>query len=133
MKRYKNSQAFSLLELLVVVGIISVLLAIIASSYSTAQKKTRDAKRASDLKTIQQAAEQYYSVCGYQYPDFSTVISPIICQNNPTIVILPTDKLPHDPRGTPYSYGCLGACDTSSFTICATPELESSICVSSQQ
>jgi prepilin-type N-terminal cleavage/methylation domain-containing protein len=132
MKRYKNSPAFSLLELLVVVGIISVLLAIIASSYSTAQKKTRDAKRASDLKTIQQAAEQYYSVCGYQYPNFSAEVPTIGC-TNPAMVILPTDKLPHDPRGTPYSYGCLGACDTSSFTICATPELESSICVSSQQ
>jgi prepilin-type N-terminal cleavage/methylation domain-containing protein len=131
MKRYKNSPAFSLLELLVVVGIISVLLAIIASSYSTAQKKTRDAKRASDLKTIQQAAEQYYSVCGYQYPNFNSEIAPIICIS-PSMAILPTDKLPHDPRG-PTPYECSGTCNTSGFTICATPELESSICVSSQQ
>lgn len=125
----KKLKGFTLLELLVVVGIISILLAIIASSYSTAQKKTRDARRASDLKTIQQAAEQYYAVCGYSYPNFGLGISPIICSTTP---ILPTDKLPKDPLGDPYS--CSGTCDTSGFTICAPdPEIETSICVSNQQ
>ena len=129
-----KNKGFSLLELLVVIGIISLLLAAAVSSYSTAQKKTRDARRQADLKTIQQAAEQYYSICGYTYPNFSAgVNAPIICTVDPTQIILPTDKIPKDPKGgTPYI--CSGTCNTSSFTLCAPqPELVTTICVSSQQ
>lgn len=127
----KKLKGFSLLELLVVVGIISILLAIVASSYATAQKKTRDARRASDLKTIQQAAEQYYSICGYQYPDFSLTVPEIVCSATP---ILPTDKMPKDPKDAIY-YTCKSGvtCSPDGFTICATPELNDEICVSNQQ
>lgn len=129
-----KKQGFSLLELLVVIGIISLLLSVAISSYSTAQKKTRDAKRQADLKTIQQAAEQYYSICGFSYPNFNAgVTNAITCSSiNPTQVILPTEKLPKDPK-TNSVYTCSGSCTTSSFTLCATPELATSICVSSQQ
>jgi len=125
-------RGFSLLELLVVIGIVSILLAIAAASYSTTQMKSRDAKRQADLKNIQQAAEQYYSICGFEYPDFSGgVRSAIVCAN-PAQGILPTRKLPLDPKtGSPY--GCEGTCDTSEFTLCATPELGGEICVSNQQ
>jgi len=128
-----KKKGFSLLELLVVVGIIAVLLAIVASSYSTAQKKTRDAKRAGDLRTIQQAAEQYYSVCGYAYPTFADGAGFAIYCSDPTMGILPTDRVPLDPKsGSPYP--CQGTCDTSGFTLCATAEIGSdSICVSNQQ
>src|SRR3989338_6984910 len=61
-------KAFTLLEMLVVVGIIAVLVSIGTSSYSTAQKKARDAKRQSDLKSFQNALEQCYSVNSYAYP-----------------------------------------------------------------
>ncbi len=61
-------KSFTLLELLVVLGIISVIVTMAFSSYSTAQKKARDAKRQSDLKTAQQAMEQCYSVNNFQYP-----------------------------------------------------------------
>lgn len=129
----KKLKGFSLLELLVVVGIISILLSIVASSYSTAQKKTRDAKRSSDLKTIQQAAEQYYAICDYTYPVFDTVNASfeIACG---TTVILPTGKLPMDPlTGDPYE--CGGTCNEAEFTLCATSEvnLSTPICVSNQQ
>ncbi len=128
-----KNKGFSLLELLVVIGIISILLAVAISSYSTTQKRTRDSRRASDLKTVQQAAEQYYSVCGYVYPTFTTAANyAIFCPNAPTIMLLPTDKLPLDPK-TQLPYGCNGTCDDSGFTLCATPELGSSICVTNQQ
>lgn len=126
----KKLKGFSLLELLVVVGIISILLSIVASSYSTAQKKTRDARRVSDLKTIQQAAEQYYAVCGYRYPDFSTAIPTIGCPNN---LILPTEKLPRDPLGHAYNCCSGSICNTTQFSLCATPELGGSISISNQQ
>jgi len=130
----RKNKGFSLLELLVVVGIISILLAVVASSYSTAQKKTRDTRRASDLKTIQQAAEQYYSICSYAYPDFSNGASTEIACT--TTVILPTGKLPMDPlTGDPYECSGVGDCDTSKFTLCAESEIDpaTNICVSNQQ
>jgi len=126
----RKNKGFSLLELLVVIGIISILLAIAASSYSTAQKKTRDTRRAADLKTIQQAAEQYYSICSFEYPNFASgVNSEISCG---TTVILPTEKLPFDPA-TGETYKCFGTCNEDQFTLCATPEIEPKICVSNQQ
>lgn len=64
----KISKGFTLLEMLVVIGIISVLVSMGIASYSTAQKKARDAKRQSNLKSFQSALEQCYSVNNYTYP-----------------------------------------------------------------
>jgi len=58
----KQSNGFTLLELLVVISIIGILVSLVSVSYSTAQKKSRDAKRKGDLKSIQNAFEQYYAV-----------------------------------------------------------------------
>src|SRR3989338_3198993 len=62
-----RNKGFTLLELLVVVGIITILVNMGLSSFSTAQKKGRDAKRKTDIRGIQGALEQYYSVCGFVY------------------------------------------------------------------
>lgn len=72
-------KAFTLLEILVVVGIIAVLVSLGFSSYSTAQKKVRDTKRKSDLKEIQEALEQYYTICNFEYPN--SVSSDSVCIN----------------------------------------------------
>jgi len=121
-------KAFTLLEMLVVIGIIAVLIAIGTTSYSTAQKKARDARRKNDIKTIQNALEQYYSVCGYQYP--GSLGSSIYCAS-PTIGIMPT--VPVDPKtNTPYP---CSPCSTSQYTVCATLESETSnsYCVNNLQ
>ena len=55
--------------MLIVIGIIAVIVAFSATSYSTAQKKARDAKRKTDLKSAQNCLEQYYSYNNnYKYP-----------------------------------------------------------------
>jgi prepilin-type N-terminal cleavage/methylation domain-containing protein len=128
-KNRKTNRGFSLLELLVVVGILGILLTFGISSYNTAQKRSRDAKRRGDIKDLQKAAEQYYSICNYSYPA-NLGTSSIVC-TNPTNQIMPTNRLPHDPK-TGSAYSCIG-CSTSGFTICATPEIENQICVYSQQ
>ncbi len=68
MKKFQITSGFTLLELLVVIGIISILLGFGAVSYSTSQKKARDAKRKADLQAIQKVLEQCYSVNTYSYP-----------------------------------------------------------------
>ncbi len=71
MKQIKKG--FTLLEVLVVIGIIGILIGLMSSSYSTAQRKARDAKRSSDLKTIQNCLEQAYSYNSvYSYVTAST-------------------------------------------------------------
>ncbi|MFA6005036.1 MAG: type II secretion system protein [Patescibacteria group bacterium] len=129
-----SKKGFSLLELLVVIGIIAVLLAIGAASYSSIQRKSRDAKRRGDLKTLQQSMEQYYAVCGNLYPTVfpgTGVNTAIVCAAS-ALTILPTGQIPFDPKdGT--AYDCSGTCDNTQFTLCADAEIESSICVSNQQ
>lgn len=62
-------KSFTLLEMLVVIGIISILVTVGFASYSTVQKKARDAKRQGDLKAAQQVMEQCYSINSFQYPN----------------------------------------------------------------
>jgi len=138
----KRQYGFTLLEMLVVLGIIGLIMGIAVSSFSTAQKKARDSKRKSDLKTIQNALEQYYSVCGYKYPTpDSSKLFTVICVN-PSIEMLPTTSLPRDPK-TDVSYVYTG--DGSSYQLCipvrlnATPPVfesesgASTYCITNQQ
>lgn len=64
----KVSKAFTLVELLVVISIIGILASIGLVSFRTAQARSRDAQRKSDLKEIGSALELYYSDYG-QYPN----------------------------------------------------------------
>lgn len=130
-KKKKRIIGFTLLELLVVIGIISVLVSLGTFSYSTAQKKARDTKRKSDLQAIKNGLEQYYSICGFNYPTpGGSVFSSVICLS-PSTVILPT--VPVDPK-TITPYPC-ASCDSSTYNVCATLEAETpaSYCVNNQQ
>lgn len=109
----KFKRAFTLLEMLVVIGIIAILLGLGAVSYSTAQKKARDSKRKSDLSAIRNAMEQCYSINTYQYPTLPS--APLTGQTLPA----PCTSLltfPADPLGD--SYRCSGTCDDTQYTIC---------------
>lgn len=68
MKKNKKNKGFTLFELLVSISIIGILTALASVAFSGAQKKARDARRMQDVKAIQTAAEQYYSVNTYVYP-----------------------------------------------------------------
>ncbi|MCS7093386.1 MAG: prepilin-type N-terminal cleavage/methylation domain-containing protein [Patescibacteria group bacterium] len=112
-------KSFTLLEMLVVIGIIGILISLGVSSYSTAQRKSRDAKRKSDLKIIQNALEQYYSICGGKYPssiNFSGTITATTTDcpglaSDVTLISMPTDPLGGN-------YQCVGTCNASAYTIC---------------
>ena len=63
-----SRSAFTLIELLVVISIIAILVAAATASWRNAQEKSRDGKRKSDLKAIQQALELYFQT-NAKYPD----------------------------------------------------------------
>jgi len=101
---------FTLLEMLVVIGIIAVLAGMGAVSYSTAQKKARDGKRKMDIGAIKNAMEQYYMLCNGSYPasdagkvpeTIETAVPPT-CSPDPVIVIM--SAAPHDPKNPAPSY-----------------------------
>ncbi|MBI2327901.1 prepilin-type N-terminal cleavage/methylation domain-containing protein [Candidatus Curtissbacteria bacterium] len=64
---YSKARGFTLIELLVVISIIAILIAAGTFSWTNAQQKGRDAKRKTDLKSVQQALELYLQTYG-RYP-----------------------------------------------------------------
>jgi len=64
-----NKKGFTLFELLVVISIVGVLVGLVTISFSSAQKRARDARRRDDLQALQKALEQYYALSGGTYPD----------------------------------------------------------------
>ena len=67
----KHSQGFTLIEVLFVIGIISILSAVILTNLHDARSFGRDAKRLIDMKEIQNALEFYYDTNG-RYPSSDT-------------------------------------------------------------
>ncbi len=56
-----NKKAFTLIELLVVIAIIGILATISVITLSNARSKSRDAKRAGDIKQVQTALELFFN------------------------------------------------------------------------
>ena len=67
----KNKKAFTLVELLIVVGIIGVLVSVLMPAMSTAQKRTSIMKTRNFLVAMSTALEQYQSEYGF-FPEFLT-------------------------------------------------------------
>jgi prepilin-type N-terminal cleavage/methylation domain-containing protein len=56
----KSTKGFTLIEILIVVAIIGILASVVVVGLGPAQKRGRDARRASDLRSVQTALELYY-------------------------------------------------------------------------
>ncbi len=131
----RSRAGFTLIELLVVISIMVILITMGITSFATAQKKGRDTKRKNDLKDIQTALEQHYSVCNYTYPVPTGFYTQGIICTSPSIAILPT--VPTDPRTTPYycPTPVASKCTSTAYTICTTLESEPTpqYCLNNQQ
>ena len=107
----KMHKAFTLLELLVVIGIIGIIMALATVAYSTTQKSGRNSRRKQDLVAMQNALEQYYAANSYVYPASN-------CTDASTYL---KSSWPVDP-GDGSSYAGVSTCTTSTYCICATME-----------
>jgi prepilin-type N-terminal cleavage/methylation domain-containing protein len=92
----KFKKGFTLIEIVVVIGIIGVLTVIILPSLSNVRTRNRDTERISDIGTIQLGLLNYYSKYGY-YPDSLDPASTTLQQ-----FITPEAFL--DPDGNDYNY-----------------------------
>lgn len=95
----KRNTGYTLMELLVVIGIMMILMAMATVGYSEVQKKSLDARRKSDLEILRQALElcRNENVDGV-YPDLLSSLSNCSGKNILNVI-------PKDPKtGDQYAY-----------------------------
>lgn len=94
----KSARGFTLIELLVTISIIAVLAAIGLVAYSSVMKQGRDAKRQSDLRSIQSALNQYF-IDQNSYPQIITFGGSLFAGVKTYLNVIP-----NDPMGGTWSY-----------------------------
>ena len=117
MTKLKSIKGFSLFELLVTISIIGILVSVATVSFSSAQKKARDARSVQDIGMIQKSAELYYSLNSFTYP-LTTKFSAGEKWTAPdgTTVIL--ESFPKPPKSTQY----YASSDGTTYCVCADVE-----------
>ncbi len=91
-------KSFTLIELIVVIGIIALLSALGVSSYSGFQQTARDSRRKADLEIITNALNSYYAANGRFPPSAGWVYSTSGANNwIPGLVPTYIESLPIDP------------------------------------
>ncbi|KKQ24404.1 MAG: General secretion pathway protein G [Candidatus Woesebacteria bacterium GW2011_GWA1_37_8] len=118
-----NSRGFTLMELLVTIGIIAILSAISLFAIAGSRKSSRDAKRKADLESIRTALELYRSDCG-EYPAGIAVNSPLLSGAVPPCSaggIRYLEKVPGDPVNSA-TYAYTRSASRVSYTLCSRLE-----------
>ena len=100
MRKYLKHKAFTLVELLVVVSIISFLSSIVLSTLNSTRGKARDARRLQDVNQLKIAFNSYYA----DYGSFPLVANDTFClglDNGSTCWegYIPNDLIPHSIYG----------------------------------
>lgn len=109
----KNHGGFTLIELLVVVAIIGMLVSVIMVSMDTSRRKSRDAKRFTDIDQVKSGLDLFYLHAG-GYPDPSLWIpnGNLTC-NGLQIMRIPQDSFAgysydYTEGGNPTNGACTG-------------------------
>jgi prepilin-type N-terminal cleavage/methylation domain-containing protein len=70
----KQNKGFTIVELLIVIVVIGILALLVITTYAGIQAKARNAKRQTDLKSLQTKLEAFYNDNGY-YPNLADMQS----------------------------------------------------------
>lgn len=136
MKGKNSIRGFTLIELLVVIAIIGVLASIVLASLNSARRKSRDARRITDLKQIQLALELYFDA--QSPPQYPGAIAPDAgCANRGGLNVLATGgyipQVPLDPQGGCYQYTSNGSGTRTTYHLGATLEETTNPALSSKK
>lgn len=113
-------QGYTLIEILVAAAIIAVLSVVGVTSYTSINKRSRDARRKSDLEQVRSALEMYRAdnssyLGNTTWATVSTQLSGLVPDYLPS--------LPSDPLSTSnYYYRTIGTSPYYSYCICADVE-----------
>src|SRR5271169_5677072 len=66
----RRQKGFTIVELLIVIVVIGILAALVITTYSGIQQKARNAKRQTDIQSLQTQLEAFFSQNGY-YPSLT--------------------------------------------------------------
>lgn len=126
---WRSQVGFTLVELLVVIGIIALVMVAVFPNFTGARERARDNQRKSDLKNIQSAIELYKSDQNPPVYPLSSVLGGSLCgqcwTSGGSAAACPAGniymrKFPCDPQGittpTPYVY-TRNASDNLKYTI----------------
>ncbi len=126
----RGAKGFTLIEMLIVVAIIAILASIIIVGLGPAQQSGRDARRISDLQSIQNGLELYYQKCGF-YPGGANCTKGSNSTDNYASMkqaligsSIGINAIPQDPSypARQYYYGTDPAGDESSYVLGAQLE-----------
>jgi prepilin-type N-terminal cleavage/methylation domain-containing protein len=107
-------KGFTLIEILIVVGIIGLLASVVLSGLGSVRGRGRDARRIADLRSVQQGLELYYTRCQH-YPGGSqcdegttpsswTALKDIMIGSGLGITAVPSDPLYASDPSKNYKY-----------------------------
>ena len=91
-KSYKDSvsiKGFTLVEILIVIGVIGIIVSLVLPSLLDVREKTKDDQRVADLKSVAQSLELFKLKCGF-YPgsivnsDCRGAVSPNLSSEDPS-------------------------------------------------
>lgn len=111
---------FTVIELMVVMGVIALLSAIVISSLSTTRQKARNSQRIETIRQLQQALNLYNNSCG-EYPNTLSLSANNGCALGVSLRNF-LAVVPLDPRGgAPYQYAALGSSSCVDYHLGTAP------------
>jgi prepilin-type N-terminal cleavage/methylation domain-containing protein len=108
----KQVKGFTLIEVLIVVSIVGLLAATVLVGLGGFRERGRDARRISDLKSLQNGLELYYT----KYNGYPVAL------NNLLTAGIGINKIPSDPVSGSYLYGVTS--DKQSYIVAANLDAE---------
>lgn len=102
---FLSNKGLSLIEMLVVVGILAFIMSIVARNVSQGKKKSQINQAKILIGLIEQSMEEFNYDCGY-YPETleNLVVSPTDCEEWGPQPYLKNGKIPKDPWGQEFLY-----------------------------
>lgn len=126
-QRKKQLFGFTLLEILVAAGIILLLTSVGVVTYSNVTRRSRDARRTSDIEQIRQALEMVRADFGFYFTPIQSGVFYNVALLGPQMVPTYLPAIPTDPRGSsqPYQFAFYNPSNGQYYSYCIAARLES--------
>jgi len=121
----KTSSGFTLMELIVAIGLILILTTAVLGNYIASQKSARDARRKTDLESLKQTLEIYKS--SVSPPAYPAVTAGTVENLRPILVpdYVNSNALATDPNADKGYYYYYGRQTSLTYVLCAYLERKS--------